>query len=543
MVMRRMLIAGGKNIEVNRAQIDALNVFPVPDGDTGINMSLTMNSVIAGLNADNSTKMDILADIVSKCALKGARGNSGVILSQILKGFSIVIADKEDIDTRTFAQALKNGTELAYSAVSKPKEGTMLTVVRVVSDKALDICRYVGDFEDFLVKLIQCGEDILAQTPDMLDVLKKAGVVDSGGYGLVTLFKGMLAGFKNEEKDGAESGATQQNTMIVESKGFDDGVFIDYHSLDDIEFAYCTEFFVINLYKKTTLTNIDQMREYFCQIGDSVVVVGDLDMVKVHVHSNSPGLVLTHALKLGEIDRVKIENMLKQNRILKAKLEAERKNVGVLSVCSGEGFNSIFKDLLVDQVLSGGQTMNPSAEDIANAIKKINASNVIVLPNNKNIILAAEQSRALIENKDIYVINTKDIPMGIAAMLAYNAELPLPEILAEMNTAIKDYRSGSVTYAVRNSSVDTLKLKQGDKIGIDRNKIVCKGTKVNEVAMDLIDRLIRSDDEIVTLYYGADVTETEATELQQTLQDKYPDCEICMFYGGQPLYYYLFSIE
>ncbi|MEG1527809.1 MAG: DAK2 domain-containing protein [Clostridia bacterium] len=544
-ILKKMLIAGGKNIKLNRAQIDSLNVFPVPDGDTGTNMSLTMASVIDGLSVDAGSKMEIVCDIVSKGALKGARGNSGVILSQILKGFSLVVAESQEIDTRIFAKAMKKGTELAYSAVSRPREGTMLTVIRVMSEKALELSKFVNDFEDFFNKLISCGEEILAQTPEMLDVLKKAGVVDSGGFGLVVLFRGMLKGYLGQEiEEGLETSSPDNN--VIQSKGFDDGsdgVFIDYHNLDEIEFAYCTEFFIINIYKKTTLSNIDKMREYFNEIGDSVVVVGDLDLIKVHVHSNNPGLVLAHALQLGELDRVKIENMLEQNRELKKKLEAERKPIGVLSICAGEGFANIFKDLLVDQIVSGGQTMNPSAEDIASSARKINADNIIILPNNKNIVLAAEQARSLINNKDLYVIPTSNIPQGISAMLSYNPDSSLPEILAEMNSSIVSVRDASVTYAVRNSQIDNLKLSQGDIIGIERGNIVCKGKDKGEVVKDLIKKMKKESDEIVTLYYGADVPEQEANKLLEQLQEAYPDCEFCMFFGGQPLYYYIMSIE
>ncbi len=546
-VIKKMIMSGGKNIEVNRAQIDALNVFPVPDGDTGTNMHLTMSSVITGLNEDTTNRMSVIADLVAKCALKGARGNSGVILSQILKGFSSVIAQDEEISARTFAKAMQKGTELAYSAVSRPREGTILTVVRVMSEKAIELSKFVTDYEEFLVKLIDCGEEILAQTPEMLDVLKKAGVVDSGGFGLVIFFKGMLKGYLGQEIDGAQQLEESQGEGIQKTSSYDlgdGGVFIDYHSLDDIEFAYCTEFFVINIFKKTTLSNIERMREYFNEIGDSVVVVGDLDLVKVHVHTNNPGLAISHALQLGEVDKVKIENMLEQNRALKKKLEAERKVMGVIAVSAGDGFASIFKDLMCDQVVSGGQTMNPSAEDIASAARKVNADNVIILPNNKNIILAAEQSRALVEGKDIYVIPTVNVPQGITAMLNYNPESTLPEVLTAMNCCIESVKEGSVTYAVRDSQMGKLKLVKGDKIGITSGEIVCKGKNEEEVCAVLIEKITQENEgEMVTLYYGKDVNEQNANAFVDKLQEKFPQLEFALFFGGQPLYYYILSVE
>lgn len=547
-VIKKMIIYGGKNIEINRAQIDALNVFPVPDGDTGTNMHLTMSSVIAGLSEDTTNRMTVIADLISKGALKGARGNSGVILSQILKGFSSVISQEEEISARTFAKAMQKGTELAYSAVSRPREGTILTVVRVMSEKAIELSKYVTEYEEFLVKLIECGEEILAQTPEMLDVLKKAGVIDSGGFGLVIFFKGMLRGYLGQEIDGAEqTEEAQKDNLVKKTSSYDlgeGGVFIDYHSLEDIEYAYCTEFFIINIFKKTTLSNIERMREYFNEIGDSVVVVGDLELVKVHVHTNNPGLALAHALQLGEVDKVKIENMLEQNRALKKKLEEERKNIGVISVSAGDGFSGIFKDLMCDYVVAGGQTMNPSAEDIASAARKVNASNVIILPNNKNIILAAEQSRALVEGRDIYVIPTVNLPQGITAMLNFNPESTLPEILSAMNSCIDSVKEGSVTYAVRDSQVGKLKLSKGDKIGLAGGDIVCKGKNEEEVCFELIEKMLESGNgDIITLYYGKDVSEQNANAFVEKLQEKFPQLEFALFYGGQPLYYYILSLE
>lgn len=361
-VMKRMIIAGSQMLEVNKSQVDSLNVFPVPDGDTGTNMSLTLLSAVKEVNNVTSTSMADLAEALSKGALRGARGNSGVILSQILKGFANVITSCEEIDTKIFAKGLRTGAELAYSAVSKPKEGTILTVVRGMAEEAVDVSKRTRDIDKFLEKVLQKGEEVLAQTPDMLDVLKKAGVVDSGGFGLITMFKGLIAGYHGEEISGAENYTAENIVSGASQSAFPDDdheALIDYESLGDPDFGYCTEFFIINMKKTTTVTDIDKLRDYLNDIGNSTIVIGDLSLVKVHVHTNNPGNALARALTLGELDKIKIENMMEQNRKLRAKYEAERKPIGLLSVCAGDGFSAIFKDLLVDQVIEGGQTMNP----------------------------------------------------------------------------------------------------------------------------------------------------------------------------------------
>ncbi len=547
LVLKKMFNSGCKMLEVNKETINSLNVFPVPDGDTGTNMSLTLASALKEISANPSTSMEAFTTSLAKGALRGARGNSGVILSQILKGFANVIDSNEEVDIKLFSRALKNGVELAYNAVAKPKEGTILTVIRVITEHALEISKKINlTYTDFLQELIEKGEEILAQTPEMLDVLKKAGVVDSGGYGLVIIFKGFLKGYLGEEVEGADENIIQPASMPKISGIGDkivDDIAIDYDALDDIEYGYCTEFFIINIFKKTTEADIDKLRERLNSIGDSTLVIGDLSLVKVHVHTNNPGLALSAALKLGELEHIKIENMLEQNRILKAKYEAERKNIGLLSICSGEGFSVIFKDLGVDRIVEGGQTMNPSAEDIAQAIAKINAENVIVLPNNKNIILAAEQSRALITNKQIFVVPTTNIPQGISATLAYNTEITLNENLQSMNEAIGVVKAGNVTYAVRTSNIDGLDLKKGDKIGLDNNKILTKGNDIKTVAKDLITKMLTSDDETITFYFGEGVTEEDAQCLCDELLCQYPDMDIDFHKGGQPLYHYIISIE
>ena len=391
-MLKSMVLTAAKLLEINRASIDALNVFPVPDGDTGTNMSLTIQSAVKELVNCKSNNISEVADAVSKGALRGARGNSGVILSQVLRGICSTLKKAEEIDTKLFAQALVSGAEIAYGAVSKPKEGTMLTVARMVAEHAQSIRSKHKDFEAFFPEIITAGNKAVDLTPSLLPVLKKAGVVDAGGKGLMCLYEGMYK---------ALMGETVSSDMVVEDSESTESVMdhADIMSLGSIEFAYCTEFFIINLNKKTTVADIERLREILMSIGDSVIVIGDLEFVKVHVHTNQPGKALTEALKLGELDRLKIENMLEQNRALMKKYEEEKKEMGMLAISAGDGITAIFKDLMVDAVIEGGQSMNPSASDIADAVARINAENVFVFPNNKNIILAAEQSKSLVENK------------------------------------------------------------------------------------------------------------------------------------------------
>ena len=545
-VMKRMFIAGGKMLEVNKAQVDALNVFPVPDGDTGTNMSLTMMSAIKEINQLSSTSMAEFADKLAKGALRGARGNSGVILSQILKGFSNVIAGCEEVDARNFAKGLREGAQLAYNAVSKPKEGTILTVVRGMAEEAMDVAKRTNSIEKLLNAVLAKGEETLAKTPDMLDVLKRAGVVDSGGFGLITLFKGIIMGYLDQEVTGADEYALSETAKPQASDSDfpdDSEMFVDYESLGELDFGYCTEFFIINIKMRTTVTDIDKLRDYLNEIGNSVICIGDLSMVKVHVHTNNPGKALSKALTLGELDKIKIENMMEQNRQLRAKYEAERKPIGLLAVCSGEGFSAIFKDLLVDQVIEGGQTMNPSAEDIASAARKINAENIIILPNNKNIILSAEQSRTLVQRRNIFVLPTKDIPQGITAVLNYSPDAPLKENLENMTAAFSNIDAGQVTYAVRDTVIGKRSIKKGNIIGIDKGDIVTCGKSVEKVTLDLIGGMMNPDKEVVTLYYGSDVKEEDAEAFAEKVQATYPDVEVILHYGGQPLYYYVLSVE
>ncbi len=539
---RKMVTSGARMLEINRAKVDALNVFPVPDGDTGTNMSLTMQSAIAEMNACNSNHFQEICDAVSKGALRGARGNSGVITSQIFRGICSVIREcQQSFDTKTFAKALEAGTKIAYSAVSKPKEGTILTVVRLMSEAAPKLASKNKDFVDFLTALIAVGDEALAHTPELLPVLKKAGVVDSGGVGLMTIMRGFLAAVSGEDI-GADDIPTDAQTPKKEPEFGDNSDIINL-DLGEIEFAYCTEYFIIHLKPMTTLADIDRLKEKLMQIGDSVICIGDLELVKVHVHTNTPGIALSYALELGELDRIKIENMLEENRQLKAKLEAEKKEMGMLAICSGEGLAEIFKDLMCDRVIEGGQTMNPSAQDIASAVQKINASNVFVFPNNSNIILAAEQAKDLVTNRVIHVIPTKNVPQGFAAALAFNPEASVPVNKTNMTHAIDNVTSGLVTYAVRDTTMNGFRLKAGDIIGLDNKKILAQGSTIDETTIKLIEAMKTNDHEMITLYYGEGVTEEDAEALSQKVAEEFPECDVDFHYGGQPVYYYMVSLE
>ena len=537
--LRRMIAAGAKVLEINRAKVDSLNVFPVPDGDTGTNMSLTIQSAVREMNLCTSNRMSELCDAVSKGALKGARGNSGVILSQLFRGICAECKKHEDVNIKAFARAMENGTRVAYSAVSKPKEGTMLTVARMMSEFAVSSAAKFRDFTVFLEEVIKKGEEALAKTPEQLPVLKKAGVVDAGGMGLLCIYRGFLGALNGEEYEELAAPDAQKADEDV----FGDNSDIINLDLGEIVFAYCTEFFIINLKKQTTLADIDRLKEKLMQIGDCVICIGDLELVKVHVHTNTPGVALTYALELGELDRVKIENMLEQNRAMRAKREAEKKEMGMLAICAGEGIEAIFKDLLVDRVIEGGQTMNPSASDIADAVQKINADHVFVFPNNKNIILAAEQAKALVTNRTIHVIPTKNIPQGFAAVLAFNAEATPEENKTDMLHALDNVRAGQCTYAVRNTHLNGFSLKEGDIIGLDDKKILAKGSNIEDTLMTLVDKLKDSSHEIITLYYGKEVAEEDAEKLAARIAEKYPDCDVDFHFGGQPVYYYIVSLE
>ena len=539
-MFRKMVISGANYLENNKEYVNSLNVFPVPDGDTGTNMSMTMRSCVKEINMITTNNLEDIADAVSKGALKGARGNSGVILSQILKGFSSVLVTEKEINTKLFAKALKEGAEVAYKAVSKPKEGTILTVIRVMSDEALKIAKKTTEIEDFLKQTIDAGEEVLKMTPEMLPVLKKAGVVDAGGRGLLVVLTGFYKLLTGEEGD---LDLNFEDTSSAAADASMENATVNYNDLADIEFAYCTEFFVININKKTTEADIDKLRETLMSIGDSVICIGDLNLVKVHVHTNQPGVALTNALKLGELNGVKIENMLEQNRALKIKNEPEQlKPIGVVSVCAGEGLSNLFKDLNVDYVIEGGQTMNPSAEDIAKACDKVAAETVFVLPNNKNIVLAAELANDL-SKRNIIVIPTHSIPQGITAAINIDPEASVDDNKNNMLAAIQTVKSGSVTYAVRATSIDGFKLKEGDFIGLDEKHIIAKNTDLDAVALTTVEKLVDENSSTITLFYGSDVKEEDASATTEKIAEKYPDLEVTVHQGGQPLYYYLISVE
>ena len=534
-MLKSMILTAAKLLEINRVTVDALNVFPVPDGDTGTNMSLTLSSAVKEVINCKSNNVYDVADAISKGALRGARGNSGVILSQVLRGLCNCLKETQEIDTKTFAEGLIEGAKVAYGAVSIPKEGTMLTVARMVAEHAKSIRNKHKTFETFFPEIIAKGNEAVELTPSLLPVLKKAGVVDAGGKGLMCLYEGMYKAIIGESvsADVVEADVSSTETAMDHA---------DIMSLGDIEFAYCTEFFIINMKKQTTLADIERLREHLMTIGDCVIVIGDLEFVKVHVHTNQPGVALTKALELGELDKLKIENMLEQNRALMKKYEEEKKDMGMMSVSAGDGISNIFKDLMVDGIIEGGQSMNPSANDIANAVQRINADNVFVFPNNKNIILAAEQAKSLVENRTIHVIPTKNIPQGFAAALAFNPDLPVDENKANMIHAIDEVVVGQVTYAVRNTKMDGFELKVGDIMGLDNKKILAKGKDISQVSLDLITKM-RRNEEIITLYYGQDVKQEDAEALAEVIREKFPECDVDVHYGGQPIYYYYIALE
>lgn len=534
--IKEMLAGGAANLEINKEYVDSLNVFPVPDGDTGTNMSLTIATAVREMNAVQSDDLDDIVGAFARGALKGARGNSGVILSQIIKGLTTVLKDAKEITTKVFAKAFGLATEVAYNAVTKPKEGTILTVIRFIAENAQSLALRNSNFEPFFEAIIKKGEEILAKTPDMLPVLKKAGVVDAGGMGLIIVLQGfynILAGIEMENV--APSIVEGADEALDKFSG-------DVHELENIKYAYCTEFFVINLFKETTEEDIEKLRDKLMLIGDCVIAIGDLSMVKVHVHTNTPNKAIAYGLKLGELDKIKIENMLEQNRALIAKKTADKKPIGILSICTGDGMASLFKDLNVDRIIEGGQTMNPSVEDILAEIERINSDNIILLPNNKNIILAAEQAKEL-TTKRIEILKTVNVPQGISAVVAFDPELDIETNVDNMTAAYEEIEYGEVTYAVRTTQLDGFDLQEGDIIGLTSKKIVAKSNNVVECASEVIEKLIDEDKSVVTLYYGNGVSEDEANEFADVLSDKYEDIEVQVLYGGQPHYYYMMSVE
>ncbi len=543
--LRKMILNGAKLLDNNKQHVDSLNVFPVPDGDTGTNMSLTLISAAKEVTACPNNNIDALCEAIAKGALRGARGNSGVITSQILKGMTMVLSECEnEITVKDLAAAMDKGVEVAYKAVTKPQEGTILTVIRMMSEQAAKYAkRSGGNILDFFTSVLKAGEEALKLTPELLPVLKNAGVVDAGGRGLLIVFQG----FYNSLTGNEEVNLDFDDSIKKAAEGRPANNYEQFHAdlttLESIEFAYCTEFFVINLKPDIKESDVDTFRSRLMKIGDCVLVIGDASMVKVHVHTNCPGKALTYALELGELDRVKIENMLEQNRVLLShQAETELKPFGMVAVCSGEGMASIFKDLMVDEIIEGGQTMNPSADDIANACDKINAADIFVFPNNKNIILAAEQVKE-ISKRNIHVVPTVNVPQGLSAVLAFNPQDTIDANLDNMKEAISAVKVGSVTFAVRKTSIDGFDLEEGDIIGLGDKNIIAKGNDPETVAETIVEKLMNDDVSTITLYYGYKTEESAANELMERLAEKYPDCDVDAHNGGQALYYYIIALE
>ena len=540
-LLRDMVLAGAALLEKNREAVDALNVFPVPDGDTGTNMSLTMSSATKEVSQKEYLNAGEAAAAVAKGALKGARGNSGVITSQLFRGFSKALNGVERITPVQFAAALKKGAETAYKAVMKPKEGTILTVARVIAEEAVKQAeRAPEDYDALFRNILSTGDTILKKTQQMLPALTQAGVVDAGGRGLLLIYMGYAACLRGEEIP------TEKMDFSADGEAsFED----DHEALGEIKYAYCTEFCIQNLYPDSLEEDIDSFRRRLNRIGDCVLVVGDLSFVKVHVHTNEPGKALEYGLSLGELVNLKIENMVQQRREKqeeqqkKEEENAPLKEYGMVAVSLGEGFGRIFTDLSVDYVVEGGQTMNPSIEDLANAVNKAHAKTVFVLPNNGNVILAAQQAARLCEDQKVIVIPTKNVAMGIAAAIAFQADSTAEENAARMEEAAQRVRTGTVTFAVRDTEYEDLTIKEGDIIGLYNGKICTVGNSVHDVTRDLMKDIITEDDELITVYYGKDVAEEDAQALTDELADLYDDCDVEMQMGGQPLYYYLISVE
>lgn len=538
-MLKQMLLSAAKFLEDNKESVNALNVFPVPDGDTGTNMSLTMQSAAKEILALKTDKLGEVAKALSKGSLKGARGNSGVILSQLFRGFAEFLKDYEQVDTVQFAKALMGGSDKAYKAVMKPVEGTMLTVARVTAEKSVKIANETKDFTGFFSRILDVAKDILDNTPNLLPVLKQAGVVDSGGMGVLYIMMG-AANALDEDFD--------LDISSFDAKDISLPSFSDTDSSQSIEFGYCTEFFIKNLHPYIKDEDIEKLKQKLERFGDSIVVVGDMDLIKVHFHTNMPGKGLQLGLRFGELSNIKIDNMREQHshNMEYAELamadNSPEKDFGILSVAMGEGIANLFKDLNADYIIEGGQTMNPSIEDILNAANKVRAKEIFILPNNSNIVLSAKQAAEL-SDKPIHVIPTKSIPQGLAALIAYNPELPIDENNNLMLKAIEQVKTGQVTYAVRDSNFDNQQIQEGDFMGLSNGTIMTVGKDIETVTQDLLKHMVDEDGEIITLLYGKDATEETTNQILAFLEDNYPDIEVELLDGGQPLYYYIISVE
>ncbi len=548
-LLKKMFLAGVKNLEAKKEWINELNVFPVPDGDTGTNMTLTILSAAREVTAlGDNPSMEDLAKAISSGSLRGARGNSGVILSQLFRGFTKEIKYVEKIDTMILANALKRAAETAYKAVMKPKEGTILTVAKGMADKAQELSEKEEDLERFIRKVIEHGDFVLSQTPEMLPVLKQAGVVDSGGQGLMQILRGALDGFLGKEI---------QVDDIVQPKKTEEPVAMDRSQIEtaDIKFGYCTEFIIMT---EQPFTEYDEMafKSFLESIGDSIVCVADEDVVKVHVHTNHPGQAIERALTYGALSKMKIDNMREehQERLIKdaekiAQQQKEqeakktRKPVGFIAVSVGDGLAEIFKGLGVDYLIEGGQTMNPSTEDVLNAVDHVNADVIYIFPNNKNIILAAEQAKSLVKEKELIVIPSKTIPQGITAMIHFVSEKSAQENTAAMMEEMQHVKTGQITYAVRDTTIDGVEIHKDDIMAVGDNGILAAGTELNQTAFEAAKAMIDEESELVSIYYGADITEEEAQNLADQIVEQNPLIEVEVNEGGQPVYYYIMSVE
>lgn len=552
-LLAKMFLAGAKNLEVKKEWINELNVFPVPDGDTGTNMTLTIMSAAKEVVNLQDEDMMTICKAISSGSLRGARGNSGVILSQLFRGFTKTIRECDTIDIPTLAVATEKAVESAYKAVMKPKEGTILTVAKGMADKARELAdNGCEDLDRYLAEVIAYGDEVLAKTPDMLPVLKQAGVVDSGGQGLMQVMKGAYDAFLGKEIE-----FTVAPSGTASSAGAGEAA-----PAQDIKFGYCTEFIIL-LNKTFNIKHEIDFKSFLESIGDSIVVVADGDIVKVHVHTNDPGLAIQRALKYGALSNMKIDNMrlehqeklFKEQQAKEAaasrqpevkeapKTQMPHKEVGFIAVSVGEGINEIFTGLGADYIIEGGQTMNPSTEDMLNAIEQVNADTIFILPNNKNIILAANQAKMMVEDKKIIVVPTKNVPQGITAIINYIPDMEPEDNAATMECEIKNVKTGQVTYAVRDTMIDEKEIRQGDYMGIGDSGILSVGQNMAQVTFDMIAAMMNEEYELISIYYGADVTEQDAEALKARVHEAYPDCDIELQKGGQPIYYYIVSVE
>ena len=551
-ILAKMFLAGAQNIEAKKDYINELNVFPVPDGDTGTNMSMTIMSAAKEVTALNKPAMKDLAKAISSGSLRGARGNSGVILSQLLRGFTKAIKEEKEIDVLALAAACQRARDTAYKAVMKPKEGTILTVASGIATKAAEMAEETDDLEVFIPAVIEHAQDVLNQTPEMLPVLKEAGVVDSGGQGLLEVIKGAYDAFLGKEIDYS---VIEPSTGVTVNK-------VNAEDTADIKFGYCTEFIILTE-KEFTEDDEREFKKFLSSIGDSIVCVADDDVVKIHVHTNDPGLAIQKALTYGQLSKMKIDNMREEHQeklIRDAEKLAEqqaneeaaheekkpaepRKAMGFIAVSIGAGMNEIFKELGADYIIEGGQTMNPSTEDMLNAIDRVNADTVFILPNNKNIVLAANQAKSLVEEKEIIVIPTKTVPQGITAIINFMPDADAKTNEEAMLEEIKNVKTGQVTYAVRDTHIDDKEIHEVDIMGIGDIAILEVGKDLEETTKELIANLVDEDSELISIYYGEEVSEEDAEKFTEEITELYPDVDVDIQFGGQPIYYYVLAVE